>query len=222
MANNDNDGGAPAEEEALDEDLELDEDEEEEEEEEDGDKGKKGDEDKKRKPEDPTAKKSRLERELKQHQKKHPELYKANGDLKEKPVKKAGEEATGPDYAAEAFLLASGLKTEGEQELAKRIAKETNKDLKTVVGMKYFQTELKELRETEAAEAAAPRSKRGSQNRTDDVAKWLDKDGLPPNTAENKQLRRDIVKARTERARKGGESHFASTGVVYSGRTPSS
>lgn len=159
----------------------------------------------KRPPETPDAKRARLTRELDQLNKKHP----ASKEPKEGDEGKKGE----LDYAQMAYLNSEGIKEDDEQALAKTIMDETGKSLKDVVKGNYFKTELKGLREDRAAADALPGSKRGGTVAPNSVEAWLAKGGLPPNTAENQQLRKDIVNARTKNAK--STDVFSSTPVVH-------
>lgn len=171
----------------------------------DGDKSGKGKDGKgdngtqKRKPETPEARKTRLDRQTEQHRKKHPELYKAKDETKEP---KAGDEKeTKLDYGQLAFLSANDIKADDEQALAQQIAAETGKELKDVIKGAYFKSELKALREENAAKDALPDSKRSKASSPQTVEYWVEKGGLPPATADNRKLREDIVNARIKKGK---------------------
>lgn len=157
--------------------------------------------------ETPSAKLARLDRERKQLLKKNPELDSNNQERAPKPDKKSEL-----DYGQKAFLIASGIKEADEQALAGKIVAETGKTLEEVIAGPYFKAELKQLQEANAAAAAIPDSKRGNQTSPNSVDYWIAKGGLPPDTAENRKLRSDIVKART--AKEKGANVFSPTPVV--------
>ena len=141
--------------------------------------------------ESPEAKKARLERQLKQLGKKNPELF---GEKKTKASKKP----TGLDYGQKAFLLANEIKGAEETSLVNQFMQETGKDLEGVIESKYFQSELKELRELGATANANPNgSNRSAQSAQDTVEYWVAKGELPPAT--DVQLRRDVVNARLKK-----------------------
>lgn len=194
---------------AIEEDVIAPEDEEEEEESgtEDesgeGNKGKDGDGKQRREPESPEARKARLDREIARHQKQHPDLYKKQDAQPEGTSADGMESKT--DYGQLAFLAANDLKADDEQALALRIAAETAKELKDVVNGAYFKAELKALREENAAKDALPGSKRSKASSPSSLEYWLEKGGLPPDNAANRELRTKIVNARMDKERKGSQ-----------------
>lgn len=105
-----------------------------------------------------------------------------------------------------AFLRSEGIKTAEEVALALDHKKNTGKELDEVVDSKFFQAELKELRETKASQEATPSaSNRGAPQAKDKVEYWLAKGELPPATQENVELRRKVVAAKTARAKGSGK-----------------
>lgn len=146
--------------------------------------------------ETPEAKKARLERMQEQHRTKHPDLYK---DPEEgKKGKKAKSEEFG--LAEKSYLLANQIKGKEETDLVKRIMESTGNSLEAVLESKYFQAELKEVRDAKAASDATPSgSRRSGQSASDTVDYWLSKGELPPNTPENRKLREDVVNARVNK-----------------------
>ena len=147
--------------------------------------------------ETPEAKKARLERQLEQFKKKHPDLYQ-----EEKP-KSTKSDSVEFDYGQKAFLKANGVEPGSEQELALSFVKETGKTLEQVLASKYFQAELTELRETKATENAIPsNSKRSNQSSKDEVDYWIAKGELPP--VDQVELRRAVVNRRMEKESKTG------------------
>lgn len=172
-----------------------------------GDKGKQ-----KREPEAPEARKARLDRELKQHQKKHPDLYKE--EEKPKDAKPADGKETKLDYGQKAYLTANEIKAKDEQALALRIMTETGRELDDVIDGVYFKSELKALREENAAKDALPGSKRNRASSPSSLEYWIEKGGLPSNTPENRDLRTKIVNARAQSER--SKSQFTQNSVVGS------
>lgn len=155
--------------------------------------------------ETPEARKIRLDRQIEQHKKKHPELY--------EDQKKSNQTAKADDfdYGQEAFLVASGIKSEEERTLVTTMMKETGKSLKDLVSSNYFQSELKTLREDMATAKAIPgESKRTNQAAPNTVEYWLAKGELPP--ASESKLRQDVVNARIKKESNSGV--FTSNPVV--------
>ncbi len=138
--------------------------------------------------ETPEARKARLERQLNQLGKKHPELF------EKKEVKTSSKQSDELDYGKKAFLVANGIKDGAEMKLVKEIAKETGKSLEDVLGSKYFQAELKEMRELNNTSAAIPTGKRTGTSGVDTVDYWIAKGELPPK--DQVDLRRAVVNAR--------------------------
>lgn len=99
------------------------------------------------------------------------------------------------DYSHKAFLVANGIKGSDEIALARKVMKETGKSLDDVIESKFFQAEIKELRDTKTAKNAIPDpSKRAGQSARDSVEYWLGKGELPPR--EQRELRTQVVNAR--------------------------
>lgn len=147
-------------------------------------------------------KRARLQRQLKQIDKK---LGTAET---EEPSHKTKTDDIG--YGELAYLTAKGIESDDEIDLVKTVMKDTGKSLKDVVSSKYFQAELKEMRDEKTAKAAVPSSsKRSSSPARDSVEYWLNKGELPP--ASDTELRRKVVNARIERER---SSHFTDNPVA--------
>lgn len=105
-------------------------------------------------------------------------------------------------YSEKAYLNANGIKGTDEYELVKDFASNTGKDLEEIIESRFFQSELKEvrqLRESRAASDAASGSSRGMPSARDTVDYWLAKgdNALPPSYMT--QLRRDVVNARSKK-----------------------
>jgi len=140
------------------------------------------------------AKKARLERQLEQ----------TNKRLGITPEKKESKSSTTNDLGESAFLIANGLKESDERTLAKKLAKETGKDLESLLETTYFQTELKNLRETKSTINATPAGgKRSNNSSVDTVEYWIAKNDLPP--ASEVELRRKVVNARMKKEESKGQ-----------------
>lgn len=102
------------------------------------------------------------------------------------------------DLGESAFLIANGIKESDERSLAKKLAKETGKDLETLLETTYFQTELKALREAKTTANAVPTgSKRSNNSSVDTVEYWIAKGELPPTS--EVELRRQVVNAQMKK-----------------------
>lgn len=164
-----------------------------------------------RKPfETPEARKARLEKQTEQHRAKFPHLY--DDDTKKKG-KKEEKKSEGLDYGQKAYLIARGYEHADDIALIQQAMEQTGKSLEEVIGMKYIQAELKELKDTRAVAGALPnKGNRSGQSAANTVEYWIAKGELPPNTPENTQLRRDIVNARLKKEKSG--DIFTSNPVV--------
>ena len=100
------------------------------------------------------------------------------------------------DYGKKAFLVANGIKGSKEMELVESIVKETGKTIEQVIESKYFQAELKEIRDLKTTEDATPKgSKRTGQSAKDTVGYWIAKGELPT----DRKLRQEVVNARIKK-----------------------
>ncbi len=125
----------------------------------------------------------------------------------EKPAPKSGE----LDYGQKAFLVANGIKETAEVALVNKIMSETGKSLEDVIGSKYFQAEIKEIRDTAATAEATPKgTQRPAQTQKNTVDYWIAAGKLPP--ASEPKLRQDVVNARIKSEK--GKSQFTSNPVV--------
>lgn len=105
------------------------------------------------------------------------------------PTKKSDE----LDYGQKAFLVANDIKEQDEIKLVKTIMSETGKNLEQVLESKYFQAELKEMREIKkSADATPSKTNRSNNSAKSDVEYWLAKGELP----EDRELRMKVIKAR--------------------------
>jgi len=179
-----------------------------EEEEEDGDPEKDKPEDKDEKPvETPEAKAARLLRQTNQARKKLG--LEPLGETK--PDKKSSKKSDDLDYGQKAFLIANGIKETDEMELVKEVMKSTGKSLDEVVGSRFFQAELKEIREDKATADAVPKgNKKGNNSASNTVEYWIAKGELPPK--DQRELRQKVVNARIKA--ESGKNQFTDTPVA--------
>lgn len=140
---------------------------------------------------------------------------KARQALAEKGEKKDGEpgkkdDSKGLDRVDKAVLRAEKITDPKEVELVEAIMKETGKDVEGVLASKYFQGELKTLREEAAADNATPHGTNRSGNASrDSVDYWIAKGELPP--MEQSELRTKVVNAKI--AKEKSQSQFSSTPI---------
>lgn len=114
------------------------------------------------------------------------------------PTKKSDE----LDYGQKAFLAANDIKVSDEVTLVKNIMKDTGKNLEQVLESKYFQAELKEMRELRNTEDAMPsKSKRSNNSAKDSADYWVAKGELPP--ADQIDLRRKVIAERRKKDTSG-------------------
>lgn len=173
-----------------------------------GDKPKEEPKDEKPK-EEPEARVARLKRQYERELKK---LSKTD----EKPESKEKATKSGEvGYAEKAFLYATGIKGGEEVALVQEFMANTGKSLEDVVDSKFFQAELKEMRDSKASSDAVPKgSKRSTSTTKDSVDYWLAKGELPENTSENQELRRKVVNARYDRESQTNKFSGSPTGSI--------
>lgn len=160
------------------------------------------------------ARLARLQRQTNQQRKKLG-LDPIDYDAAKAPKKgKKSESDEGFGYGEKAYLAANGIKDVAEVELVQKVMADTGKTIEQVLGSKYFQAELNDMREFKASEEAGAKGKNRGTNPSsiDSVDYWIKKGTLPPNTPENTQLRRDVVNARAKAEKSGNV--FASTSVI--------
>lgn len=117
--------------------------------------------------------------------------------------KKAEPSSNSNDLVEKTFLIANGIKTADEIALARKIAKETGKDVESLLESTYFQTELKDFRDKKATDNATPTGNNRSNNSSvDTVEYWIAKGELPPKS--EVKLRQDVVNARIKKESSGG------------------
>jgi len=131
----------------------------------------------------------------------------------QKPEDKApkSNESSELDYGQKAYLRADGIKGKEEIALVESIMRDSGRSLEDVVDGKFFQAELKELRESSAtAKAIPPGTKSSSTSSRDKVDYWVAKGELPP--ADQTELRRAVVNEKIKR--ESPSSNFGSNTVV--------
>lgn len=133
---------------------------------------------------------------------------KAQAELaKNKPPEKKDdkkEDPKGLDRVDKAVLRAEKITDPKEVELVEAIMKETGKDLESVLASRYFQGELKALREEIAADEALPKGgKRSAAPAKDSVDYWIAKGELPPH--DQPELRRKVVNAKIAKEKSGSQ-----------------
>lgn len=131
--------------------------------------------------------------------------------LAQKPAdKQEPQKKSSFDYAEKAYLKSSGIQPD-EFQLVLEAMQSTGKSLDEVLDAKWFQVELKDLRDKKATDDAAPKgTKRPSSPSRDSVDYWIAKGELPP--ADQVELRRKVVneKIRLENSK----SQFSDQPVV--------
>lgn len=155
--------------------------------------------------ETPEAKLARLQREVKRAKQKLGIEETTEVEVERKPFSLG--------YAEKAYLNANGVKGTDEYNLVRDMVVNTGKDIESLLDNKYFQAELKELRQTRESKNASDAtsgSKIGSSSSKDTVDYWVSKGELPPPYM--KQLRRDVVNSRIKSETTG--SAFSDNPVV--------
>jgi hypothetical protein len=132
----------------------------------------------------------RYQTKLQKQKEAEAEAVKNKPKNEEKPAEKKSDEL---DYGQKAYLAANDIKVSDEVNLVKTIMKDTGKTLEQVLESKYFQSELKEMRELKQTEDAIPsKGKRSNNSAKDSVEYWLAKGELPEDT----KLKREVIAAR--------------------------
>ncbi len=142
------------------------------------------------------ARRARLQRQLDQ-------VNKKLGVNEPKETKQKISKTLSFDLGEKAFLISNGVKGQDEFDLAKRIQKETGRDIESLLETNYFQQELKVLRENRTTAEAIPKgSKRPANSSVDSVEYWVAKGELPPPS--EIELRRKVVNARITKEKSKG------------------
>lgn len=100
------------------------------------------------------------------------------------------------DLAEKSYLLSNGIKKDEFQLVFDEVQK-SGKTIDEVLESKYFQEGLEEKR-SEAATPAA--GKRATGAAKDEVDYWISKGEYPPNTPDNRELRRKVANALAAKA----------------------
>lgn len=142
--------------------------------------------------------------------------------VKEAPKPKAKEatQSDGLDYGQKAFLKSSGIKKEEFEFVEKQIEESGIKDIEKLLDNGYFQSQLQAERDSAESRAATPKSGEGAGGGESPKSKadyWLDKGELPPNTPENQELRREVVRKKSEIAKTS--QRFTRQPVIYGSGT---
>jgi len=116
-----------------------------------------------------------------------------------------GENASGLDKLDRAVLRVEKITAPDEVKLVESYMKETGKDIEAVLASKYFQAELKEMRDLAATDDATPSGEKRSGVLTrDTVEYWIAAGKLP----EDPVLRQKVVNAKI--AKEKNVSQFSS------------
>lgn len=152
--------------------------------------------------ETPEAKRSRLQRQLAQ-------LDKKLGIKEEKNIEK--EETKGElDKMDRAILRMEKITDPDEVALVKDFMRDTGKSIDDVLENRVFKAELKAMREDKKADDAIPsNSKRSMNSNRNSVEYWLAKGEMPP--AGETKLRQDYVNARIAKTK---ERHMFSDNPI--------
>lgn len=150
------------------------------------------------KTESPEAKRSRLERELKRHNKKH------GFETEEKA--KTSKQSDEFDDGQLAYLATRGITTDKDIDFTKEQLKERGGTLRELLGKKWFQSELTERKEAQSVLEATPTGSKRGQSRTGDTveyeyAKYLKTGKLPA----DREMRTKVVNMRYTKAKSDSE-----------------
>lgn len=137
------------------------------------------------------------------------QLGKTDADKKEAKTEPT-KPAEGLDYGQKAFLATNGVKGAGEFKIIETAMKQGGLTLEQAIESPYVQGMLKDERERVAAKEAIPSTKKtggADANGPKSVEYWLKKGELPPDTAENTELRRKVVNAKMKTGKGSGHFH---------------
>lgn len=106
----------------------------------------------------------------------------------------------GLDRLDKAILRVEKITEADEVKLVEDMVEETGKDVETLLASRFFQSELKALREAKETKNATPNgSKRSGQSGRDEVDYWIEKGELPPQ--DQQALRQKVVARKRETAK---------------------
>jgi hypothetical protein len=138
------------------------------------------------------TKNEKLNQEFEDYKKTHPDV---------KEPEKQPQDKKEFDLAEQSYLLAKGIK-ENQFQMVFDEVKASGKTIKEVLESPYFKEKL----EVAASEAATPSAaKRAGGSAKDQADYWIKKGEYPPNTPENRALRRQVAAALVERAKDGNK-----------------
>jgi len=142
---------------------------------------------------------------------------KKKSEKKEPEAKKEEKKSDELDYGQKAYLNTKEIK-ESEHGFIEDQLAESGLELNEMLENGYFKAKLQEFRDKAAVDSSSDiKQGRGAQESAKSKAEyWVEKGELPPNTAENFELRQEVVNLRTARE-KGGHSQFTPHGVIESG-----
>ena len=114
------------------------------------------------------------------------------------------------DKLDRAILRVEKITAPEEIDLVQTIMKESGKDIEGVLASKFFQSELKEMRDTAATKEATPSgTKRSGQSPRDSVEYWIAKGELPK---DNPELATKVVNAKLQKEK--NKNQFSDTPVA--------
>ena len=133
-------------------------------------------------------------------------------ELKDKPVEKPVDKLEKLDLGQKAFLRTHNIK-EDDFEFVENQIKSSGMPVDELVTNPYFLSKLQEKRNYETVLDATPEgSKRSTSVSRNQSEYWVKKGEMPPNTPENKKLRKEVVDSRIKTEKSA--SKFADIGVV--------
>jgi hypothetical protein len=103
---------------------------------------------------------------------------------------------TSESLLEKAFLNSAGYTDSEEQEEIQKMASNMGLSVDEAVADDFVKSRIESLRKQKEVANATPSNSKRKGSTKDDVSYWIDKGELPPNTPENRQLRRDVVNAR--------------------------
>lgn len=153
--------------------------------------------------ETPEAKRARLQRQLKQ-------VNKELGIEEEYKVSTKKEKKSDDEFGLleKTYLRSAGITDEDEVSLAKRLKKETGKDLDELIDSKYFKTELEDLRDAKASiEATSGVEGGGSESQAKNTPEYWKAKGVPPTREQvpDRKTRAKIARAMMSSAKSGSK-----------------
>jgi hypothetical protein len=120
--------------------------------------------------------------------------------------KPKAEKSEGFDYGQKAFLVANGIKGEKEMELVQKVMSETGRTIEQVLGSKYFQADLTEMRELATTADATIEGKRAGNGAVNSVEYWASK----PFEEVPKDMQREVVNYKLKKETGSGGNFYNS------------